>query len=58
MNRHELADIIRKELLMMRKSGRLEDDYNKMSPNSLWNLPYTFMEHLEKAGYEIKEIEK
>jgi len=58
--KHKLADVIRNELLMIHESGRLEDDYRKTFPGSFWGLPYTFIEHLENAGYIIikKENEK
>jgi len=57
-DKYKLADVIRQELLMIRESGRLEEDYRKVYPDSFFGLPYSFIEHLENAGYDIIKKEK
>jgi len=52
---YKLAKWIGEEMLLMKRSGRLEDGYLKYLPNDPTDLAYHFMEKLEQYGYVIKK---
>ena len=53
--RYKLAKWIGEEMVLMKRSGRLEEGYLKYLPNDPTSLAFHFMEKLEQHGYVIKK---
>lgn len=56
IDRIELCQFIGEQLILMWKSGRLDEQYRKYMKHDEIALAAHFIERLEKLGYEIVKV--